>query len=55
MLTLLGIAMAVGATAELIGGNDDPSLAGKGRLHDPFIQEVTCGRTKYVCERNPSI
>lgn len=55
LLTLIGIGMVIGSAASLIGGHDDPSFAGKGRLHDPFIEEVKCNRRPEICDRLPSV
>lgn len=44
LLGVLGVVILVAGTLHIFGGHDDPSLAGKGRLHDPYIEKVPCRR-----------
>lgn len=55
LLALVGVAALISAGGEIIGGHDDPSLAGKGRLHDPFIVDVKCNRGPEICDRDKTV
>ena len=55
LLGALGIVILVAGVIHLFSGHDDPSIAGRGRLHGPGIETVRCHRRQGICARDPYV